>query len=199
MKSDGDPAGAKYAPLKLRSTKQSKNAIKLNWTKVSGADTYVVYGNACGRNNKMKKLKTLKTNSFNVKRISKKLRKGTYHKFIVVALDKNENVVSTSKVIHVATTGGKAGNHKSVTIKKAVIAEAKSLNKGKTLKLNAKAVAQSKKLKVKKHVAVRYESSNTKIATVTKQGIVRGKKNGICYVYAYAQNGVYKRIKVTVK
>ena len=117
----------------------------------------------------------------------------------MVALDRNGKVLSTSRQIHVATRGGKVGNHKSVTVKKSVINKAKKLKKGKTLKLNAKAVAQSKKLKVKKHVAVRYESTNKKIATVSKSGRIKAKKKGSCYVYAYAQNGVYKKIKVTVK
>ena len=70
---------------------------------------------------------------------------------------------------------------------------------GSSLKLNAKAVAQSSKKKVRKHVAVRYESTNTKIATVSGKGIVKARKKGTCYVYAYAQSGVYKRIKVIVK
>ena len=198
MKSDNDPAGSKFSALKLKSTKQGKNSVKLTWTKAKGAASYVVYGNACGTKNRMKKLKTVKTNSYNVKKISKKLKKGKYHKFIVVALDKNNNVVSTSTIVHVATTGGKVGNNKSVTVTKKVVNKAKKLKKGKTLKLKAKAVAKSKKLKVKKHVAVRYESTNTKIATVSKAGVVKAKAKGTCYIYAYAQNGVYKKIKVKV-
>ena len=52
---------------------------------------------------------------------------------------------------------------------------------------------------MKKHRSVRYESTNTKIATVSKAGVVKAKKKGTCYIYAYAQNGVSKKIKVTVK
>ncbi len=52
---------------------------------------------------------------------------------------------------------------------------------------------------MKKHVAVRYESTNTKIATVSKAGVVKAKAKGTCYFNAYAQNGVAKKIKVTVK
>ena len=56
-----------------------------------------------------------------------------------------------------------------------------------------------KKLKLKKYRAVKYESSNKKVATVTSRGTIKGIKKGITYVCAYAQNGVYKRIQVTVK
>ena len=80
-----------------------------------------------------------------------------------------------------------------------IVTKAKKLKKGKKLSLKAKAVPQSKKLKVRKHVGVRYETTNKKIATVTAKGVVKAKKKGTCYVYAYAQNGVFKKIKVVVK
>ena len=35
--------------------------------------------------------------------------------------------------------------------------------------------------------------------TVTAKGQVTAKKNGKCYIYAYAQNGVCAGIKITVK
>ena len=200
IKSDTDPKGSVFNKLKLSSTKQTKKSISLKWTKVSKASKYVIYGNKCGNSNKPKKLTTVSGNKKTFKNIKgKKLKKGTYYKFIIVALDKNNKVVSTSKIIHVATKGGKAGNHKSVTVKKSVLTKAKRLKKGKSLKLEAKAVPQSLKLKVKKHVEVRYESTNKKIATVSKKGVVKAKKKGSCYVYAYAQNGVCKKVKVTVK
>ncbi len=195
MTSDTDPQGAVYSKLKVRSPNQTKKSISLKWTKINNASVYVIYGNKCGNGNKPKKLATVSGNS----KTFKKLKKGTYYKYIIVAVDNNNKVVSASKLIHVATKGGKVGNHKSVTIKKSVITKAKSLKKGKSLKLNAKAVPQSFSLKVKKHVPVRYESTNKSVATVSKKGVVKTKKKGSCYVYAYAQNGVYKRVKVVVK
>jgi uncharacterized protein YjdB len=45
---------------------------------------------------------------------------------------------------------------------------------------------------------MKYASSNSKIATVSKKGVIKGRKKGKCFIYAYAQNGVCKRIKVTV-
>ena len=67
--------------------------------------------------------------------------------------------------------------------------------------LGAKAVPQSSKKKPKRHVAMRYESSDKSIATVSPKGVIKavGKKGETCYVYAYAQNGVFKKIKVVVK
>jgi len=126
------------------------------------------------------------------------VKKGTYYKFIVVAIDKNNRVVSTSKVIHVGTKGGKAGNQKKVTVKKSILKKAKNLKKGKSLSLKAKAVKASGG-KVKTHRGLSYESTNKKIATVSSKGVVKARAKGTCYVYAYAQDGVFKKIKVVVK
>ncbi|MBO4999058.1 MAG: Ig-like domain-containing protein, partial [Lachnospira sp.] len=49
------------------------------------------------------------------------------------------------------------------------------------------------------HRKIKYESSNTKIASVNGKGVVKAKKKGSCDIYVYAQNGVYKKIKITVK
>ena len=46
---------------------------------------------------------------------------------------------------------------------------------------------------------IKYESSDTGIATVTAKGKIQAVKEGKCYVYAYAQNGIMARVKVTVK
>jgi len=200
MKSDKDPKGSVFAKLRFRSPKQTKSSVKLAWSKVAKAKKYVIYGNKCSAKNKPVKLAQVTGGSKTFKKVAgKKVKKGTYYKFILVALDKDNNVVSTSKVIHVATKGGKVGNHKSVTVTKKIAAKAKALKVGKTLALKAKAVPQSKKLKVKKHVALRYETTNAKVAIVSAKGTVKAKAKGTCYVYAYAQNGVTKKVKVVVK
>ena len=189
-----------FAKLELRSPKQTKNSIELSWTRPAGAVKYVIYGNRCGKNNKPQKLAEVKSNTWSFTSLNNaSLKKGTYHKFIVVGLDAGSNVVSTSKVIHVATKGGKVGNHKKITVKSSVVKKAKKLRKGKTLRLKAKAIPQAKKLKVKKHVGIRYESTNVNIATVSGKGVVKAKNPGTCYVYAYAQNGVFRKIRVVVK
>lgn len=200
LPNDNDPAGTQFSKLTLRSPKQTKFSIKLSWTKPGNAKTFIVYGNNCGKTNKPKKLASVTGTSLTINSISgKKLGKGKYCKFIVLALDGRNMVVTTSKIIHVTTKGGKVGNDKSISVDKSVIKKAKKLKAGKSLKVEAKAVPQSKKLKVKKHVAVRYESTDATIATVTKKGKITAKKKGTCNVYAYAQDGVFKKIKVVVK
>ena len=102
-------------------------------------------------------------------------------------------VISKSKSVHCVTAGGKKGNPTSITIKKTSL----TVKKGKKVKI--KATLKSKK-KVDTHIAkFRYESANKKIATVDKNGNIKGVKKGSTTIYVYAQNGLCKKVKVKVK
>ena len=196
--SESDPAGSAFNLVQAKLSKAAKSSLKLSWKRPSGAVKFIVLGNKCGKSNKLVLQKTLSGTSYNVKKVSgKKLKKGTYYKFIVIAVDARGKVVSTSKIVHACTKGGKTGNDKKVTTK----AKKNNVNlkKGKKFKLGAKPVPVSKALKVKRHRGIKYETSDKSIATVTSKGVIKGKKKGKCYVYAYAQNGVAAKIKVTVK
>ena len=98
-------------------------------------------------------------------------------------------------MIHVATIGGKVGNYKAVKTK--AKKNKVNLKTGKKFKLKAKGVKG--KGKVKKHRAICYETSNTAVATVNKKGVIKGVAPGKCIVYAYAQNGVFEKVTITVK
>lgn len=186
-----DPACSEYHKLMLKATGKKK-AIVLNWKKVSGASEYEIYGNACGK--KMKKLKTLsgKAKSYTFK----KLKAKKYYKYLIVAyktVGNRKEVISISKSVHATTSGGKYGNPSKVKVVKKSV----TIKKKKKLKLKP-SVAGSKK--VKTHIAkLRYESSNTKVATVSSKGVITGKAKGKCTIYIYAQNGVSTRIRLKVK
>ena len=203
MMNDNDPAGTVFSILALRSTKQTKNAITLKWSYVPGAVKYYIYGNKCGTANRMMRQNLISGTSLKVTSVigndkaSTVLKKGTYYKFIVVAADSNDKVISTSKVIHVSTKGGKTGNYKSVKTK--AKKNKVSLKVGKSFKLKAKGVPQVKKLKVKVHRKITYETTDSRIATVSAKGVIKGVNKGSCLVYAYSQSGTYAKIKVTVK
>ena len=208
---ESDPKGTVFSLLKAKISKVTKNTVTIKWSKVNGATRYAVYGNACGAKNRLVRLKSTGKTKVTFKQVNKKkVKKGTYYKFMIVAFDKNNKVVSTSKIVHAATKGGKVGNDKSVTIRAKVNAKGKAiktykvlsktvLKKGKSITIKAKATPQSKKLKVKRHRKVAFESSNTRIATVSNKGKIKAKAKGTCYIYAYAQNGIMKRIKITVR
>lgn len=135
MKSDKDPAGSQIAPLLLKPTKQGKHSVKLNWNKPAGAVRYVVYGNVRGAKYKMTRLAEVTGGSYNAKKIRKTLKTKTYHKFIVVALDRDDYVVSTSKLIFASTKGSKKlSNPKAAIVKAKVNAKGKKIKKYKTLR-----------------------------------------------------------------
>ncbi len=187
----GDVKGSAFAAMKVKAIGGSKS-VKISWSKVKGASGYMVYGAQCGK--KMKLLKTLPASKKSYK--AAKLKKGKYYKYMVVAykvIYKEKRTIATSVSVHACTNGGKYANPSSIAYKKSKV----TLKKGKTFTF--KPQCKSKK-KVKTHIAkFRYESSNPKIATVSKKGKVKAKKKGKCYVYLYTQNGIYKRVKVTVK
>ena len=107
-------------------------------------------------------------------------------------VDGKAQILATSKTVYAATKGGKDGNVTSLKAKSKV-----SLKKGKktTLKVTAKKSGKN----FAKYRKIAFESGNTKIATVTNKGVIKGKKKGTCYIYVYAQNGISKKVKVTVK
>ena len=146
----------------------------------------------------MKKLKSLTGNTITVKKAAgKKLKKGAYYKFFVIAYDKDGKVKACSKLVHEAVSGGKPGRYKAV--KTAAKKNKVSLKAGKSFSLKGKAVLTSSKHKVTSHRKLGYESSDISIASVSSKGVIKGLKAGTCYVYAYAQNGAFAKIKVTVK
>lgn len=193
-KGDGDYKGSNFGLLRAQTTKLKKNSVTVKWNKVKNADGYIVYGAKCGAKSKYKVLKVVsaKTTSYT----HKKLKKGTYYKYNIVAFKYVNGVkvtLAASKKIHATTPGGKYGVAKSVKLNKSKA----TIKKGKTFKIKASEIKKDKK--IKKHRAICYESSNTKIATVDSKGKIKAKKKGKCTIYVYAQNGVYKTVKVTVK
>ena len=187
-----------YSKLRLRIPTSTRTTNVLKWTKQTGADGYVIYGNLCnskGKTYKLVKQVTIKDNT-TTSWIDTKLASGTYYKYYIKAyklVDGKKVWIAKSKVVHSTTTGGKYGNAKSVKVNKTSV----SLAVGKTFSIKAEQVLKDKP--IAGHQNIKYESGNSKVASVTSKGVIKAKKKGTCYIYVYAQNGMYKRIKVTVQ
>lgn len=197
-KTDGDITGSSFVKIQARASKTTSKSVKLTWNRVKGADGYLVYGNRCNSGGKKYSYKLLKTITKGTTKTytQSKLKKGTSYKYMVCAyklVDGQKVTIAASKTIHAVTDGGKYGNAKSVKVNKTKV----SIKKGKSYTIKASEVKKSKKLQ--KHRSLSYESSNTKIATVSKKGVIKAKAKGSCTIYVYAQNGMYKTVKVTVK
>ena len=194
-----------YGNLKARSVTQTNNSIKVEWSRLSGADGYIVYGSQCNGNGKAYKYKKLATITNGKTRTwtHTKLKKATYYKYIVKAyklVDGKKVITDISVSVHAVTKGGNYGVAKAVSVTK--IGNKKNvteviLKKGKTAQITAAEVKKDKK--IKHHRKLCYESSNPDVATVTARGKIKAIGKGSCTVWVYAQNGVYKAITVTVK
>ena len=46
--------------------------------------------------------------------------------------------------------------------------------------------------------SLRYHSADKSIAIVSSKRMILARGKGTCYVYAYAHNGMHKRVKVKV-
>ena len=109
-------------------------------------------------------------------------------------------MTDTSASIHVITQGSKYGIARSVSVTK--IGNKKNvskitLKKGKTAQITVKEIKKDKK--IRHHRNLCYESSNTKVVTVTSDGVIKAMRKGNCKIWVYAQNGVYAALTVTVK
>jgi hypothetical protein len=176
--------------------KATASSQKLTYNKVAGAEGYILYGINCGLTNKLVKLADLsgKTTSYT----HKNLEKATYYKYYVQAykiVNGKKVVIATSKIIHSTTTSEIYGNPTEVVSDTAVV----TMNVGASKKVTASIVLPNGKI-TENHVSdIRYETTDKRVATVDQNGNIKAKSKGSCYLYIYAQNGVYKKIKVTVK
>ena len=194
-----------FRRLRARSVKQTKTSVTLQWNIIEDADGYFIYGNRCNtgtKSYKYRKLATITGGDISTW-TQKDLKKGTYYKYVVKAyrlVNGKKVVTDTSISVHAVTGGGKYGNAKAVSVTQ--IGNKKNVSKitlkmGKTAQIKAKEVKKDKK--IERHRKLCYESSNTKVATVTPDGLIRATGKGTCTIWVYAQNGVYKALKITVK
>ena len=189
--SEEGPAGTEYGTLRLRAASSTKNSIKLKWNSVNGATGYVLYGSKCKA--KFTRIGLVQGTSYAVKG----LKKNTFYKYMVVAVKVSGNkqtVLAKSKAVHAATKGGKFGNPKKLAIRSK---KKLALQKGKSAKIRTNITWTPGKQT--KHRKAGFESSDPAVATVTAKGKVTAVGKGSCMIYVYAQNGLFKTVKVTVK
>ena len=198
------PTPAKTSGTPLTTLKAGKTSMTIAWQKVTGAEGYDIFFSRCDGKGKTtaKKAQTINGNSTFAWTRSGLTAGVSYKAYVKAYVMKNgsKQYVAASPLMHAYTKGytKRYTNAKSVKVKKTKV----SIKKGKTFKIKAKVkkLKKGKKLMPTKHeLKIRYLTTDASIATVSKKGKIKGVKAGTCYVYAYAHNGVFKKIKVTVK
>ena len=184
-------------PVFLAKGKAKKNSIVLSWKKYTGATGYDVYWRYCDGSINYKKVGTVKNGKLSI--THKKLKKDREYKYFIAAYKMVEGRkihIAKSNGVHVAMKKAATTNVASIKVnkKKVTLAVGKTF----TLKCEVKAENSSKNL-VFHTSSYRYYTTNSKVAIVSKAGVIKAKGKGTCSIYVLANNGVYKKVKVKVK
>lgn len=178
----------------LRVTSKEKS-VTLRWNTVKDADGYMIYGAECGNNSKYRLLRTVRGNVNSWTHTG--LKKATYYRYSVVAyrnINKKKVTIAQTYSMHIATTGKKHAYARNLQVNRTNVV----LNRGKRTALRTKVIYSSGK--IQNHIAaVRFSSSNSRVATVNSRGIISARNKGTCIIYCYAPNGVRKNVRVTVR
>lgn len=182
-------------PLLLAKGIGGDKKISLSWLKYKGATGYEVHWSYCNGKKIFKKL----TSTKKLKATHKKLSYKKSYKYFVIAykkIDGKKVYIAKSPWIHVAMKKNKQTNAKKITVKKSKL----TMKVGKTSTIKASIKKENNKKVLLKHSAkFRYYTDDRRVATVNKKGKIKAVGSGKCYIYVIANNGVYKKIKVTVK
>lgn len=188
-----------YRPaLNAKAKRNSRTSEKISWTKVKGADGYVVYYGRCGRS--MKKIASTKTARTTVRR---HLAKGKTYKYQVKAyklVGGKKVVIARSYTIHAIANGynSRYTDAKSVRVANSNIKI--KVDESKKIRPSMTKYKSGRKLLEQGHAALyRYRSSDRTVAVVTYSGKIKAIKEGTCKVYVCAPDGVWKTVKVTVE
>ena len=196
-KLNGNQVSKLKLPILLAKGKGGKQQITLSWLKVKDADGYEAYWSYCDGGKNYKKFAAVKNGKLTV--IQKKLKNSEKYKYFVVAykmVDGKKVYIAKSNYLHVAMLDNRQTNAKSVSVNKTDVV----LTKKQTFTIQAKIKLENGKKKPLLHTSeFRYYTTDARVAKVNSDGVITAKGAGSCTIYVLANNGVYKKIKVTVK
>lgn len=183
-----------------------KKALVVRWNQVAGVDGYDIFVSQGKKTPKagdlVKSVQGAGKVSIHIKkRNGKKLNQKKNYQVKVRAyrmVNGQKQYVSSSVTLCIAGRNSAYTNAKNIRL----AAKKITLKKGRKTKIQATVVRQNNKkaLLPKRYVAnLRYESSNTKVAAVTKNGKIKAKNRGTCTITITAANGIRKQVKVKVK
>lgn len=184
-------------PIFFATGKAQKNSIVISWRKYLGAAGYDVFWCYCNGSINYKKAGTVKNGRLSM--THKNLKSNREYKYFVAAykMVKGRKIyIAKSNEMHVAMKQARTTNAVSIKVNRTTVI----LKPGKTFRLKCQLTGENRKKKLLSHSSpYRYYTANSKIATVSQNGVIRAKAKGSCSIYILASNGVYKRVTVKVK
>ena len=184
-------------PVFFAAGKAQKNSIVVSWRKYPGAAGYDVFWCYCDGSINYKKAGTVKNGKLSM--THKNLKSNREYKYFVAAykMVKGRKIyIAKSNEVHVAMKKARTTNAFSIKVNRTTVI----LKPGKTFRLKCQLTSENRKKKLLSHPSsYRYYTTNSKVATVSQNGVIRAKAKGSCSIYILASNGVYKRATVKVK
>ena len=184
-------------PIFFATGKAKKNSIVVSWRKYPGAAGYDVFWCYCNGSINYKKAGTVKNGKLSM--THKNLKSNREYKYFVAAykMVKGRKIyIAKSNEVHVAMKKARTTNAFSIKVNRTTVI----LKPGKTFRLKCQLTSENRKKKLLSHPSsYRYYTTDSKIATVSQNGVIRAKTKGSCSIYILASNGVYKRVTVKVK
>ena len=184
-------------PVFFAKGKAKKNSIVVSWRKYPGAAGYDVFWCYCNGSINYKKAGTVKNGKLSM--THKNLKSNREYKYFVAAykMVKGRKIyIAKSNEVHVAMKKARTTNAFSIKVNRTTVI----LKPGKTFRLKCQLTSENRKKELLSHPSsYRYYTTNSKIATVSQNGVIRAKAKGSCSIYILASNGVYKRVTVKVK
>ncbi|MBR0397657.1 MAG: fibronectin type III domain-containing protein [Eubacterium sp.] len=190
------------AVLTAKATAAASTALTFSWNKIKDADRYVIYFSKCNNGDHKYAPKKIKTVKAGVRKYTvRKLETGMCYKYRVIAQKKvkgkYKNIAKSS--LNHTITGNESTAYtvpKSLKLNKSRM----TLKRNKTGKLEGAIALYNGNKELLSHApALRYTSSNTSVASVSKSGKIRAKGRGTCTIYVQTINGLSRKCKVTVK
>ena len=185
------------APFTVSVTDDGAGKHLLSWKNVAGATGYKVYGGPVG--GKVKLLGTVDKDTLEF--VNKKADDRVWKYYVKAIKTENGKNTLISKTPVILMAG--AGNEEYTNAVKVQIKQGESLSltigEKKKLKVKTTLADKTKKLFSAKSIkSVRYISTDTKVAKVSKSGKITAVGKGTCYIYCISENGLTDRIKLSV-
>ena len=184
----------------------TNKSLTIKWGKVAGADGYDVFMQNCSKKMDTKNpVKTVRGASSNKTTITKMhgtaLSKSGIVKIQVKAyklVNGKKKYIDKSVLLHIVLNSEKRTNIKKVTLAKKVYTM--SVKQAVTLKPVFTPANASKLLLGAEHgPRAFYYSTNTNVAIVDANGVVKAKASGKCTIYVISISGVSSPVQITVR
>ena len=187
-----------YPMFQLHLSRSDDTSIGLGWNQVPSAVGYELY--SAYYNTETKKFEDIQVTTLDAPTmtawICKDLKKNTYYKFIVRAykIKKKKKVyLARSRAALVSTGESGYSSIQEVTVDKPQV----TLRTGRTSVIQATVVAGSRE--IRPLYDLRFESTDSEIASVSDSGEITAEKRGTCTIYVFTQHGLCATVEVTVK